>query len=95
MSKDHNPRRKKKLQNQLQQILAKKVVVYDKILTHNCDLLPLMNKTQKLLGDSVPHNASPSKESQTSGTANLKACEDLVFVNGRVEKLSNEYIIKR
>ncbi|GIX84779.1 hypothetical protein CDAR_258691 [Caerostris darwini] len=36
-----------------------------------------MNKIQKLLGDCVPHNASPNKESQTSGTADLKACEDL------------------
>ncbi|GIY98108.1 hypothetical protein CEXT_104791 [Caerostris extrusa] len=40
---------------------------------------------QKLLGDCVPHNASPNKESQTSGTANLKAWEDLLFVNCRVE----------
>ncbi|GIX84773.1 hypothetical protein CDAR_180621 [Caerostris darwini] len=36
-----------------------------------------MNKIQKILGDCVPHNASPNKESQTSGTADLKAREDL------------------
>ncbi|GIY96713.1 hypothetical protein CEXT_351511 [Caerostris extrusa] len=91
--KDHTPKRK------TVPITAnpskKKIVVYDTILAHNCNLLPLMNKIQKLLGDCAPHNASPNKESQKSGTANLRACEDLLSINCRVEYLTNENLIKR
>ncbi|GIY95132.1 hypothetical protein CEXT_248301 [Caerostris extrusa] len=47
-----------------------------------------MNKIQNLLGDCVPHNASPNKELQTSETANLKACEDL-FRRGAISFLDH------